>query len=113
MKVKAVGQMSRSPARTKNSYLQADLTYGHAIQYDDFQNEFSLLTVATVKKKEEMPVYEGPLPRPANQSAEPDPHAEEVENPTAPDDPNAPSNWDEAQSPEGYTYYWNTITGGK
>ncbi len=71
-----------------------------------------------MKKKEEiaeMPVYEGPLPRPANQKSGQGAPAEEVENPTATssDDPNAPANWDEAQSPEGYTYYWNTISGGK
>ena len=24
----------------------------------------------------------------------------------------APEYWDEDKSPEGYTYYWNTVTGG-
>lgn len=28
-------------------------------------------------------------------------------------DYSAPEYWDEDKSPEGYTYYWNTVTGGK
>ena len=30
-----------------------------------------------------------------------------------PTDYSAPEYWDENKSPEGYTYYWNTVTGGK
>ena len=28
-------------------------------------------------------------------------------------DYSGPEYWDEDKSPEGYTYYWNTVTGGK
>ena len=31
---------------------------------------------------------------------------------TESNDYSAPEYWDEDKSPEGYTYYWNTVTGG-
>lgn len=65
---------------------------------------------------------EGPANRPSTQSTdvrqsdEERKDNEEAEKPHEPPeavDYNAPEYWDEDKSPEGYTYYWNTVTGGK